>query len=108
VAAVKLPVPSVVKATVPVGSSCVPASVSVTTAVQIMGEPICAGLGPQISEVEVERWVISTVSLPLTAVVTSSLFTEPVLLTVAAAVKATLYVTVIDALAPGPRWARVQ
>jgi hypothetical protein len=53
--ALKLPAPLELKLTVPVGALGVPASVSVTTALQLDAWPTATVVGEQVTLVEVER-----------------------------------------------------
>jgi hypothetical protein len=61
----KLPGPPEPNVTLPVGVLAVPASVSVTVAVQVDGAPTATAPGEQVTLVEVERWFTVTVSVPL-------------------------------------------
>src|SRR6267143_2031230 len=64
-AALKVPVPLLVKLTVPVGVVFVPTSVSVTVAVQVVGCPTTTDDGEQLTLVPVERFAVTvTVVVP--------------------------------------------
>jgi len=60
----KVPVPLLVKLTVPVGVLAVPTSVSVTVAVQVVDVPTGTFAGLQLTLVEVERFFAVTVAVP--------------------------------------------
>src|SRR3989441_5723659 len=62
---VKVPALSEAKLTVPVGVDAVPVAVSVTVAVQVGLAPTGTLGGVQLTLVEVERWVTTTVVVPL-------------------------------------------
>ena len=64
-AGVKLPVPLLVKVTVPVGVVAVPAAVSVTVAVQLVPWLTATDAGVQLTVVLVLRAVTVTLALPL-------------------------------------------
>ena len=64
-AALKVPDPLVLKVTVPISVVAVPASLSVTIAVQTVGEFASIELGEHEMEVEVERCVGVSVPLPV-------------------------------------------
>src|SRR2546425_2454048 len=61
----KVPAVSEAKLTVPVGVDAVPVAVSVTVAVQVVLAPTGTLVGVQLTLVEVERWVTTTVVVPL-------------------------------------------
>jgi len=60
----KVPVPDEPKLTVPVGVAVVPAAVSLTAAVQVVGAFTGIVAGRQLTEVAVERVVTVTVVVP--------------------------------------------
>ena len=60
----KLPLPLVLKVTVPVGAVLVPAAVSFTVAVQTVSLSTGTLAGVQLTVVEVERLATLTVALP--------------------------------------------
>ncbi len=61
---VKVPVPLLMKVTVPVGALVVPAEVSVIVAVQVVGEFTGSDAGEQFTVVVVVRVVIARAALP--------------------------------------------
>src|SRR2546426_954586 len=61
----KVPAVSEAKLTVPVGVDAVPVAVSVTVAVQVVLAPTGTLVGVQLTLVDVERWVTTTVVVPL-------------------------------------------
>ena len=63
-AGLKVPVPLLVKVTVPVGVLAGNASVSVTVAVHVVVPPARMGLGPQVTVVVVERLLTFKVKVP--------------------------------------------
>src|SRR4051812_42302357 len=107
-AAENAPVPLLVNVTVPDGADAVPLSVSLTVAVQVVAWLTTTLAGAQLTAVLVIRFVISTLTVDVLAVVASSEVTLAVLLTVAALVVVAAYVTVMVALAPPARCARLQ
>jgi hypothetical protein len=64
-AGLNVPLPLLVKLTVPVGVIGVPVSLSVTVAVQVVGAPAGTVGGEQSTVVAVERFVTVTMSVPL-------------------------------------------
>ena len=67
----KVPLPLLVKETVPVGVVGV-AVVSVTVAVQVVGCPTATAVGVQLTPVEVDRKITATVVVPLEPACTPS------------------------------------
>ena len=68
----KVPAPLLVKLTLPVGVLALPASLSVTVAVQVLALLTDTLAGKQLTEVVVVRWVAVTVVVPLLAWCVSS------------------------------------
>jgi hypothetical protein len=65
----KVPFPLVVKATLLVGSVCVPVSTSLTVAVQVVDSPGAMVVGEQLTLVVVRRWVVGVGAVAVGVVV---------------------------------------